>query len=396
MWMRPKRFPKEPGKDHYEYIVVYVDDLGIASLEPSTIIKDLEERYGFKLKGTGPTSFHLGVDYYRDKHGVLCMAPKKYIEKMIETYIRLFGSKPKQYSTPLVHGDHPEIDDSQECELEDIKKYQSLIGSLQWVIQIGRFDVNTAVMTLASFRANPRVGHLYRCKRIYGYLYKMRNGAIRIRVEEPDFSALPNKVYDWEQSVYAGAEELIADDNPIPLGKPVVMSTFVDANLYHDLVTGRSVTGILHLFNKTLIDWYSKKQATVETATYGSEFVAARTAMEQIIDLRTELRYLGVEVKGSTMMFGDNESVVNSSSIPHARLHKRHNALSFHRVREGIAAGIARFHHVSSGDNPADILSKQWGHKQAWSLLQPLLFWEGDTMDLAPKESTEASSNEGE
>ena len=46
--------------------------------------------------------------------------------------------------------------------------------------------------------------------------------------------------------------------------------------------------------------------------------------MEQIIDLRLQLRYLGVPVKGSTMMFGDNESVVNSASIPHARLHKRH------------------------------------------------------------------------
>ena len=62
------------------------------------------------------------------------------------------------------------------------------------------------------------------------------------------------------------------------------MTTFVDANLYHDLVNGRSDTGILHLFNKTVIDWYSKKQSTVETATYGSEFVAARTAMEQIIE----------------------------------------------------------------------------------------------------------------
>lgn len=179
---------------------------------------------------------------------------------------------------------------------------------------------------------------------------------------------------------------MTADDYPTTLGKPVVSSTFVDANLYHDLVTGKSVTGIMHLFNKTLVDWYTKKQATVETATYGSEFVAARTAMEQIIDLRIQLRYLGVEVKGSTMMFGDNESVVNSSSIPHARLHKRHNALSFHRVREGIAAGIAKFHHVKSGDNPADILSKQWSYKQSWPLLQPLLFWEGDTMDLAPDE----------
>jgi hypothetical protein len=286
----------------------------------------------------------------------------------------------------LENGDHPEIDDSIELELEDIKKYQSLIGSLQWIVQIGRFDVTTAVMTLSSFRANPRQGHLDRVKRIYGYLSKMRHAMIRIRTDEPDHSGLPDKVYDWEHSVYAGAEELMPHDAPPALGKPVVMTTYVDANLYHDLVNGRSVTGIMHIFNKTLVDWFSKKQSTVETATYGAEFIAARTAMEQIIDLRTTLRYLGVDVKGSTMMFGDNESVVNSSSIPHARLHKRHNAVSFHRVREGIAAGIAKFHHVRSENNPADILSKQWSYKSGWPLLQPLLFWEGDTMDLVDKE----------
>jgi hypothetical protein len=98
--------------------------------------------------------------------------------------------------------------------LDDIKKFQSMIGALQWVIQIRRFDINTAVMTLSSFRANPRLGHLNRCKHIYGYLYKMRNTAIRIRVDEPDYSALPTKVYDWEQSIYAGTEELISEDNP--------------------------------------------------------------------------------------------------------------------------------------------------------------------------------------
>jgi Reverse transcriptase (RNA-dependent DNA polymerase) len=171
--------------DLYEYVVVYVDDIGIASSDPSTIIKELEGRYGFQLKGTGPTTFHLGCNYFRDGQGVLCMAPKKYIDKMLDSYQRIFGSKPCQYSTPLEHGDHPEIDDSEELGLEDIKKFQSMIGALQWVIQIGCFDINTAVMTLSSFRANPRLGHLNRCKRIYGYLYKMRNAGIRIQVDEP-------------------------------------------------------------------------------------------------------------------------------------------------------------------------------------------------------------------
>jgi hypothetical protein len=160
------------------------------------------------------------------------------------------------------------------------------------------------------------------------------------------------------------------------------MTTFVDANLYHDLVNGRSVTGILHLFNKTVIDWYSKKQATVETATYGSEFVARCPNCCGILDLRIKLCYLGIPIKGNTVMFGDNKSVVNSSSIPHARLHKRHTALLFHHVRKAVAAGVIKCHHVRSATNPADILSKQWDYKQAWPFLQPLLFWEGNTMDI--------------
>jgi hypothetical protein len=128
--------------------------------------------------------------------------------------------------------------------------------------------------------------------------------------------------------------------------------------------------------NKTPIDWYSKKQATVETATYGSEYVAARTCVEQVMDLlRLTLRYLGVPIRSRSYMFGDNKTVVESSIRPHAKLHKRHMALSFHRVREAIAAKqIIGFYHVDGVRNPADILSKHWGYQQVWKLPRPLLF----------------------
>ena len=69
---------------------------------------------------------------------------------------------------------------------------------------------------------------------------------------------------------------------PEPLGKAVTTTTTMDANLNHCLATGKSLTGCLHFVNKTPVDWYSKKQATVETVTYGSEFVAAKTTTEQI------------------------------------------------------------------------------------------------------------------
>ena len=142
------------------------------------------------------------------------------------------------------------------------------------------------------------------------------------------------------------------------------------------------MTGILHLVNKTPLDWYSKKQATVETATYGSEFVAARTCVEQIIDLRNTLRYLGVPIRSKSYMFGDNKSVVDSSMQINAKLHKRHTMLSFHRVREAIASGMIGFYFIPGDINPADILSKHWGYAQIWAQLKALLFWKGDTGNI--------------
>ena len=123
----------------------------------------------------------------------------------------------------------------------------------------------------------------------------MKHATLRFRVHEPDYSDLPEKQYDWS-SVYGEVSELLPEDAPEPLGKYVTLTHYVDANLFHDALTGRSVTGVLHMLNATPIDWYSKKQATVETATYGSEFVAAQICIEQIIDLQNTLWYLGVPI----------------------------------------------------------------------------------------------------
>ena len=91
-------------------------------------------------------------------------------------------------------------------------------------------------------------------------------------------------------------QEILPDDMPDPFGEAVTTTTTMDANLNHCLAIGKSLTGCLHFVNKTPVDWYSKKQATVETATYGSEFVAAKTATEQIMNIRQTLRYLGAPI----------------------------------------------------------------------------------------------------
>ena len=197
------------------------------------------------------------------------------------------------------------------------------------------------------FRAAPRQGHMDGLKRIYSYPIRTKDYANRFRTDQPDYSFLPNQDFDWTIPVYGNVQESLPDDMPEPLGEAVTTTTTMDANLNHCLATGKSLTGCLHFVNKTPVDWYSKKQATVETATYGSEVVAAKTATEQIMDIRQTLRYLGTPIGANSFLFGDNRSVV-TSTLPHSTPTKRHNMPAFHRVREAIAANLMAFYWIQS------------------------------------------------
>ena len=196
----------------------------------------------------------------------------------------------------------------------------------------------------------------------------------------PDYSSYTGDKHNWEY-VYGNIKEEIPYTMPIPKGREVKITMFADANLYHDMVTGRSVTGLLMMLNGTPIDWFSKKQQCVETAAYGSEFVAARIGVDKIIEMRYMLRMLGVPMKGPSIMFGDNLAVINSSAIPDDTLKKRHNALAYHRVREAIAAKIIKFYHIDGKDNLADVLTKFLNSKTWWHLLKPILHWPKDNDD---------------
>ena len=164
---------------------------------------------------------------------------------------------------------------------------------------------------------------------------------------------------------------------PEPPGKSATTTTTMDAKLNHCLATGKSLTGCLHFVNKTPVDWYFKKHATVETATYGSEFVAAKTATEQIMDTRQT-------IGAKSFLFGDNRSVVTSATLRHSTLTKRNNILAFHRVREAIAAKFMTLYWIQSAYNLSDMLSKHWDYPTVYPMIQYLLITRGN-ITLMPK-----------
>lgn len=374
--------------DHYEYLATYVDDVMVFAKDPMETINALKEHY--ILKGVGEPEYYLGGDVINltedPKHGEawksqnlrVGLSSKTYIKNVLEKFELLFEKdfKFKPSKTSMQENYHPETDETEFLGPLESSIYRGMIGSANWIITLGRFDINYATNTLARYSMKPRRGHLEAMKRVFGYLKQRTEGTLVIDKSNMDHTPYERQDYDWTE-FYPDAAESLPDNMPDPKklnGQKVVITVYVDADHAHDLVTRRSVTGIVLFINNTPMAWVSKRQKTVETSTYGSELVAARIATELVMEYRYKLRMLGIEVDGPSLMLGDNMSVVINTSVPSSQLKKKHQACNYHRVREAIAGRIIEFAHIPSDKNIADVMTKPLSGMKMASLLNPVLF----------------------
>jgi hypothetical protein len=224
---------------------------------------------------------------------------------------------------------------------------------------------------LEAYTAAPRQGHLNALFHIYAYLNKHSRSRI---VFDDSYVRIDDELnLDWN-SFYPDAKEEIPDNLPEARGKAVQIIVFVDASHGCNLLTRRSRTGILIYINRAPVIWYSKKQNTIETSSFGSEFTALCTAIEIVKGLRYKLRMMGVLFEGHAHIRVDNNSVVNNTSIPESVLRKNCNAISYHYVREAIAAGIAKVAYEPSQSNKADMLTKTQSGVERQRIAQMVLF----------------------
>jgi hypothetical protein len=151
---------------------------------------------------------------------------------------------------------------------------------------------------MSRFNMLPREGHLKAVKRILSYLKTFPKGRVIIDTSYPDHSVYPVEDHSNWMKFYPDASEEIPKDLPPEKGPRFRMTVYVDADHAHNLVTRRSMTGILVMLNNTPVRWFSKCQKTVETSNYGSELVDSRIATELILEIRYMLRLLGVALDG--------------------------------------------------------------------------------------------------
>jgi len=197
---------------------------------------------------------------------------------------------------------------------------------------------------------------------IFTYLKKHHNTEMVFDPTELDINKELFGRQDWSHSVYASGDAKLKEAKPVgrpeTRGEGFTMRLYVDSDHAGDSTTRRSRTGFLVYLQNALIYWSSKKQTSVETSSFGSEFMAMKTATEYVRGLRYKLRMMGIPVKGPTLIFGDNQSVLVNSSVPDSVLKKKNNSIAYHHVREGCARDEWRIAYVKTDDNPVDLLTK--------------------------------------
>ena len=371
VWMRPAK--RSDGSDYYEYILLYTDDALVLSENAESVLRnELGKYFALKEKSIGPPRIYLGggVRKVQLENGVECWAfsSSQYVQaavKNVEEYLNKHQSPnwklPKHANTPLQTSYRPELDVSPELGSVEASYYMSIIGILRWIVELGRVDICLECSMMSSHLALPREGHIEQVFQIFAYLKKYHNTEMVYDPTEPEIDRASFELRDWTSSEFGHLQgkEIMPPTMPEPRGRGFVMSAKVDADHAADTVTRRSRTGFIVYLNSAMIYWSSKKQASCESSSFGSEFCAMKNCCEYIRGLRYKLRMMGIPCDGPAFISADNQSVLANTSIPDSTLKKKSQSIAYHFVREGAARDEWRTTYVNTHLNEADLLTKQ-------------------------------------
>ena len=225
-------------------------------------------------------------------------------------------------------------------------------------------DICTEVFMMASCMALPREGHLDQLFHIFSHLDSHDNA---VMVFDPSCKVVEPGTFERQEwsdcACGSDLKEELPKDMPKRRGLGFIVTAFVDSDHAGDSVTRRSRTGFFVYCNNALVYWMSKKQTTVKTATFGSEFNAMKACTEYIRGLRHKLRMMGIECgspecPSPAFVYGDNQSVLCNTTIPSSQLKKKADSISCHCVRKGCAKDEWRTACVNAEDNASDTLTK--------------------------------------
>ena len=339
VWMRSA--VKLDGEAYYEYILVYVDDILVISDDHKIVMEHIQVNFKFKDNKVEPPAMYIGAKLKKnniENCEYWTMSTYEYIQaaiKNVQDKLSTMNMRLQKHAHTLMSsGYRPELDQSEELDENDTQYVQELIGILRWATEIGRVDILTEVAMLFLHQTCPRQGHMEEILHIFALLRNKSKLSLYFDYSEPQFEmSIFNHDFTPLKEHYRDVYEELPFSTPQPRGRAVTTTAYVDASHAANKVTRRSHTGYILFVNKALILWHSKRQNTVESSTFFSEFIVMRTLMKATRGLRYKLRMFGVPLDGPTKVLCVNEKVVHNSSRLESTLNKKHSSIAYYVTR---------------------------------------------------------------
>lgn len=299
------------------HILVYVDDFLIAGNDISTIQRFKNYLHKcFKMKDLGKMRYFLGLEVSRGPEGIF-VSQRKYALDII-TECGLLGAKPAPVPTELNH----KLALATGQPLDDPSKYRRLVGRLIY-LTFTRPELNYIVHILSQFMKTPLQDHWLAALRVVRYLKGCPAQGIMLSSKS-----------DLNLTAYCDA-----DWSACPLSR-------------------RSLSAYVVLLGDSLVSWKTKKQRTVSRSSAESEYRAMADTTCELKWLKRLLRQFGFSHSRPIRMFCDSQSAIHIAKNPVFHERTKHVENDCHFVRDAVQAKFLTMEHISTKNQPADLLTK--------------------------------------
>ena len=313
-------YVKYDGNDRI-IVIVYVDDAIFAGRNKAKVLRAKESfMKRWECRDLGDVQEFLRM--HIQQHGQTIKIDQcAYLDKVLERF-GMTNCKPK--TTPLPEGYMPKAHEGA-VDPARRQRFQTVIGSLLYLMLGTRPDIAFAVTKLAQHSANPSEEHLDKALNICRYLQSTRD-------------------YTLE---YDGAS-----------GKGII--AFTDADFAGDAIKRRSQTGyVLRLAGASIL-WSSYQQKSNAFSTKDAEYMALSDCSRSCMWIQNVFHELGYSI-GAIPICSDNQGAIFVSQNPVTEKRTKHIDVRYHYIRDVIDKGKVEVLFVPGVDNPADIFTKNLG-----------------------------------
>ena len=306
------------ASDNKLLLLLYVDDILIVSKDPSRIKAIKEQLHAqYKMNDLGEARRFLGIEIER-KAGCLQINQSRFIQTILQ---RFDMQECNGVYTPMETGQKLLLATDRD-ELVESSKYQSLIGSLMYLVVGTRPDIAFAVATLSKFNAKPTYNHFLAAKRILRYLQQTANFSL---------------VYKHSKAQ---------------------MNGYSDSDFAGDPRDRKSTSGYAFILGGAAISWRAKKQSLVSLSSTEAEYIGYSEATREAIWLRRLYHEITQTNPAPQLLQCDNQGALKLCENPKFHERAKHIDIKYHFVRDSFHQGLIELSYIPTTDMVADIMTK--------------------------------------